>query len=114
MKVMFYNTELNNSLKADVYVYGIVLELAFLLFMVPALGFIMGLMLSFSSSLQYGSMGISFVIFLVLWRLIHTGKEALTLDKIIVKLIYQQSIKYIKAEAYSLLKEGETKDGQTR
>lgn len=105
MKVMFYNTELNNSLKADVFVYGIVLELAFLLFMVPALGFIIGLMLSFSSSLQYGSMGISFLAFIVLWRLIHNGREVLTLDRIIVKLIYSNSIKYIRAEAYSLLQE---------
>lgn len=114
MKIMFLNTELNNSLKADVFVYGIVLELAFLLFMVPALGFILGLMLSFSSSLQYGSMGISFVVFVILWRLIHNGKDALTMDRIIVKLIYPQSIKYVRAEAFSLLKDEGIHHGQSK
>ncbi len=110
MNYTVFNTEANNSLKADVYVYGIVIELAFILFTVPAIGFLFGLMLSFSKYLQYSCMGVSLIIFLMLWNGIHKGKKNKTIDSIILKMIYQNSTKYIHSDCYSLLNNSHDED----
>ena len=103
MEFTIHNTQAVSSLKADGIIYGLVMEIAMVLFMVPFIGFAAGLMFSYSKKLQYGCMGISFLVFLIIWGWLSVNKKAKTLDYLVRFFIYNGSVKYIYAQYYSLL-----------
>ena len=103
MQVQIYQTQGNAALKADGIVYGLVMEIAFILFMVPFTGFCAGLFFSFSKRVEYSLIGISFLLFVLIWYWFKSRKKEVTMEYLTRIMIYGSSVKYIIAESHTLI-----------